>query len=162
MKVDYSKCKIYKLVDMINNYFYIGSTCDSLSKRLCNHRAMAKIKTEQKVYKYFNDIGFKNVKIILIIAFPECKNKDEKLRKEQEYIDLHWNDEKCLISKNSFLSEEQKNKYNKNYYENNKNKLQLKIKEYKENNKDKIKEYNKEYYENNKYKKENTIKNIIR
>ena len=42
MKVDYSKCKIYKLVDMINNYFYIGSTCDLLSKRLCGHRAAAK------------------------------------------------------------------------------------------------------------------------
>ena len=102
MKVDYSKCKIYKLVDAINNYFYIGSTCDLLSKRLCSHRSDAKYEPERKVYTYLNEVGFENVRIILIIDYPECKNKNDKLRKEQEYIDLYWNNEKCLNSKNSF------------------------------------------------------------
>ena len=48
MKVNYSNCKIYKLVDTINNYFYIGSTCDALSKRLVAHRIASKKQTERK------------------------------------------------------------------------------------------------------------------
>ena len=34
----YSKSKIYYLFDRINNRIYVGSTCSSLKKRLCDHK----------------------------------------------------------------------------------------------------------------------------
>ncbi len=83
MKVDYSKRKIYKLVDMVNGYFYIGSTCNSLSRRLYEHRAKAKQFPERKVYRYLNEIGFENIRIILIIDYPDCTNKNENLEKSK-------------------------------------------------------------------------------
>ena len=158
MKVDYSKCKIYKLVDTINSYFYIGSTCDTLSKRLCAHRSLAKTKIKQKVYTYFNQIGWENVRIILIIDYPECNNLNEKLRKEQEYIDQFWNDEKCLNSMRSFLSEEQKYNYHKDYSQLNTYKEYKKEYNKEYNKTEKSKQIHKEYYERNKEKKRNYMK----
>ena len=62
----YNNTKIYKLVDKINQFYYIGSTTDLLCKRLYQHKISSNRNQEQKVYKYFNSIGWDNAKIILI------------------------------------------------------------------------------------------------
>ncbi len=101
MKVNYSNCKIYKLINRVNNYFYIGSTCDNLSKRLSHHKYNAKKLDNIKLYKYFNEIGWENVKIILIIELNDCKNREQQIREEQKYIEENKNNMFCLNSINA-------------------------------------------------------------
>ena len=59
----YNNTKIYKLYEVTKGYFYIGSTCSTLSKRLSEHKHVAIRQPETKVYKCFNsncrDIFFK-------------------------------------------------------------------------------------------------------
>jgi hypothetical protein len=38
MTVNYENGKIYQLVNFVNDYVYVGSTCGSISKRLHNHK----------------------------------------------------------------------------------------------------------------------------
>ena len=93
----YENSKIYKLIDPDSGFSYIGSTCGPLTQRLCNHKAKAKILPERKVYKAFNDIGWKNVKIFLEQELY-LDNKDELLRAENNVIMAHIHDDKCLNS----------------------------------------------------------------
>ena len=83
----YHNGKIYKLVNNVDDRIYIGSSASELSKRLYEHKTMARIKIEQKVYKELNTIGWENVRIIQIEAF-RCQNKQELLTREQYHIDL--------------------------------------------------------------------------
>ena len=65
----YNNAKIYKLISDVDNYFYIVSTCTSLSKRLNNHKSVSKRHPEIKVYKHLNIIGWSHIKIILIAIY---------------------------------------------------------------------------------------------
>ena len=47
----YENTKIYKLIHPDSGYFYLGSTCDRLSKRLNKHKKDAKIHVDRKVIK---------------------------------------------------------------------------------------------------------------
>ena len=178
----YNNSKIYKLVDQVNGYFYIGSTCNPLSKRLYWHKCSAKKHSERKVYKYFNELGWDNVKIILIEEHY-LDNNEELIREEDRVIQMYLHEDKCLNSYRAFVTQEEarenhnkqqklyyeENKervqaYKKDYYEANKNDISDKCKEYRENNKESISEYKKDYYQSNKeiiqqYKKEYYIKN---
>jgi hypothetical protein len=129
---DYQKGKIYKLWSPQGNEIYIGSTVNSLAKRLSQHKAGNNCCNSKYLFENYNV-----VRIELIEEYP-CNNKMELDRKEGEHI--RGND-KCL---NRSIAGRTKKEYN----ENNKEKL----KEYYQNNKEKKKEYRKEYYENNKEK----------
>ena len=83
----YHTGKIYKLVNSVDDRIYIGSTATELSKRLYQHKMMARKRTEQKVYKELNTIGWENVRIIQIEAF-RCETKQELLTREQYHMDL--------------------------------------------------------------------------
>ena len=131
----YNNSKVYKLIDTVNQYFYIGSTCLPLSKRLYDHKQTAKRDTERKVYKYFNQIGWDNVKIILHHELY-LDNKEELLRAENDVIMAYIDDPKCLNSIRSLLNDDQRKEYVKDHN-----------KEYRENNKEKLKEMFKQYYE---------------
>jgi predicted GIY-YIG superfamily endonuclease len=48
----YAKGKIYRLVNDVDNEFYVGSTCDLLSKRLYGHKKDAKEGVERRVCKH--------------------------------------------------------------------------------------------------------------
>ena len=56
MENKYHNGKIYRLINDLDDEFYIGSTCSSLSSRLSLHRHDAKSgATSRKVrYKYIN------------------------------------------------------------------------------------------------------------
>jgi hypothetical protein len=160
---EYKIGKIYKIIYIGNeniNINYIGSTLNTLRDRWYGHKGgfkewLKNKKTKCSIYDYFEKYDIKKFKIFLI---NEYKVYDRKhlLMYEQLWINKIINN---ININNPFpiLIKEQK----KQYYENNKDKLNEKNKEYRENNKDKIKEYyennkdknkNKEYYENNKDK----------
>ena len=164
---DYSKSKIYKL-QCNDGYFYIGSTCDELRKRLYYHKQDCKKqhRINTRVYKHINSVNWDNVTIILIEQF-NCENKDELRMKENEYIQKELNNELCLNTNRSYRTsqddkddkkqwrEENKdymNIYIKNWREQNKDRMREQSKKWREEHKDYIKNYMKEYYEKNKSK----------
>ena len=112
----YNNGRIYKIVDTVNGYFYIGSTCNPLTKRLSKHKYDSKRQPERSVYKYFNSIKWENVKIILI---TECylDNKEQLLREEDNYIQMYNDNPLCLNIKRAFVTKEETKEYNKEYRE---------------------------------------------
>ena len=143
---DYKKSKVYKLVNNLNDNFYIGSTVQPLHKRMGEHRSK-----HNKCMSKNLGIDIKECKIILIEAF-ECENKQELLKKEREYFDkykLEFKD--TFINKvKPFLYQEEKNNYNKEYSTTNK-RLEY-IKQYNQDNKEKHREKSKQYAIKNKDK----------
>lgn len=165
----YLKGKIYRLVNSVDDEFYIGSTCNPLHKRLYVHKYKAKSTTNRNVYKHLNEIGWDNVSIVLIEEHP-CKNKMELERRER-----HWIEEmKPTLNKSiptrthreyreknkDVIAEKDKQRYeqnkdvilerNKQYREKNKEIITKQRKAYRENNKDIIAETKKEHYQQNK------------
>ena len=87
----YEKGQIYKVVDIGYNMCYIGSTCQSLSKRFYKHKEKYYQYTEGKadcnriVNIIFDRYGIENCKIELLQDFP-CQSRNELLRQEGEHI----------------------------------------------------------------------------
>ena len=57
MPIDYSKGKIYKIVNDIDNMVYIGSTTLSLNKRMAYHRGTMKKHKEFIIYQHIENMG---------------------------------------------------------------------------------------------------------
>lgn len=150
---DYSKGKVYEIICRITSERYIGSTIDTLSRRLTSHRLLS------------NPCISKNIIIrgdyyINLLEECDCENKMQLLKKEREWYDklecinlnrpITFKEERKEYFKKYFKEnkeyKEKKKEQSKEYYEKNKEKK----KEYYEKNKDKIKEDNKKYYEKNK------------
>ena len=154
--MDYKNGRIYKITDNGYTKQYIGSTCQPLSKRFTNHKSDYKLWQDGKkhkitVYDIFNEFGIENCKIELIEEFP-CNNRMELERKEGEHI----KNNDCV---NKYIA----GRTNKQYYQDNKDKIIDKVKEWREDNKEEIKEYKKQYYQDNKdkikqYKEDNKEK----
>lgn len=83
----YNNGKIYKLVNSVDDQIYIGSTCNSLAKRKSRHKTSSRKRPTQRVYQHLNQIGWENVRIILIEKV-QAQNKDQLRLREQHYIDL--------------------------------------------------------------------------
>ena len=50
---DYSQGKIYRIINDINDYIYVGSTTEKLSRRMCRHRSdMKKPHNNGKMYQH--------------------------------------------------------------------------------------------------------------
>ena len=175
-KVDYSKSMIYKLCckDVNIKEIYVGSTTN-LIKRKYQHKADCYNKNRKSynyyVYKFIrSNGGFDNFDMVLIENYA-CNNKQELHKRERYYIELLGAN---LNTYKPFTTEEEKKeqhkqqnkKYQKDYrennkdkikhhYENNKEQINEKVKQYQEKNKDKIKDYQKNYREKQKQKKLN-------
>ena len=150
----YENSKVYKLITTVDDTFYIGSTCSSLSKRLNGHKKNAKKEKNKdtRVYEHLNKIGFENVKIILINEFV-LENGEQLRREENNYIEMYKNDPNCLNSIRAFRSIEEKREYDrirnktekriqysKDLYQKNKETYCQRQKIYVQTNKEKIKE----------------------
>ncbi len=73
----YNKGKIYKVINSVDEKVYIGSTTQSLSRRMGNHRENCKdLNRNSKIYKHMRNIGVQYFKIVLIQNFP-CSSKEE-------------------------------------------------------------------------------------
>ena len=144
---NYADSKIYKIISIYTLMIYIGSTTQSLSKRLGEHKTNYK-KGRNKSSKHIIKLG--GYKIILIHNF-NCNNRDELRAEEQRVMDLYKREDLVNYIK-AYLTPEQKKEYDKQYNEANKETIQEYNKQHYENNKQKIQENRKKYYENNKQK----------
>jgi hypothetical protein len=140
----YHKSKIYTIRSYQTDKYYIGSTCDALHKRLFRHRRNYKSYLDNK-YNFVSsfDIILYEDNYIELLEDYKCENRNELTKREGELI-RKYKDEivNCKIEGRTQKEyyEDNKDKI-KEYYEDNKEK----IKEYYEDNKTKIKEYSKEY-----------------
>ena len=85
--MDYSKAKIYKILNNVSDDVYIGSTCQTLSMRMAGHRRSitGKGKKHYKLYSKMLDLGEENFYIELIKETP-CENAEQLRAIEGEYI----------------------------------------------------------------------------
>ena len=136
----YNHGRIYKLIDSFG-FYYIGSTCNSLSHRLSGHRVDSKRRPNAKIYKQITN--WNDISIVLMVEV-NVENKEQLVREEDKYIDR--NDPFCLNSYRSFLTEEQKKQYRVQNSQ-----------QYNTENREKIHQQKQKYYnENKEYKKKYT------
>jgi hypothetical protein len=173
---------VYRLCSDVDDEDYIGSTWDTPTQRLSNHKShIQKLSREDKPIakslQHFNEIGWNNVRIELVEE-KEFLDVDDRLFCEREWI------EKLKPSLNTMMrpritEEERKEwakeyrqrpevkartqsymeEYMRKYTEQNKDKLKEKKREYTKLNKDKIKEYRStdEYKQRRNDNRRNTI-----
>jgi hypothetical protein len=132
--VNYQKGKIYKLVG--SGLTYYGSTVQSLCERKAQHK---KLNCSSKILFEKGDVD-----IVLVEAFP-CNNKEELHSRERWYIENN----ECINLMVPMRTQ-------KEWREQNKEKLQEDKKKWYQNNKEKNREQNKE--NNKKWMKENKDK----
>lgn len=142
---DYSKGKIYKIICNITGDIYIGSTVNTLERRLEQHKChnhSSKLIIERGDYK-----------ILLIEEYP-CETKQELLWRERYWIENN----NCINNKKPIITKEEKiekwRKLAKEQYLRRpieyKEEKKIYDKEYREKNKEIKLKRNKEYYEKNK------------
>ena len=159
--VNYSNTKIYKIMSHLGDKIYIGSTTKQyLSQRMDNHRNSYKrwqagVGSLTKSYEVFDEYGVENCEIILIESYP-CNSKDEALKKEADYIRQFECVNKSIPgrSEKEYRQEnkDKVSKWGKTYRGKNKDKLDEKSKKYYEDNKERMKEEQRKRYELNKEK----------
>ena len=133
---DYQKGKIYSIRSHLTDDVYIGSTCKRLSMRMGHHRYNAKNGIGSCSSKTILDFG--DAYIELIEEYP-CDNREQLNRREGE-----------IIRNTVCINKEIAGRTDKQYREDNKEKIEEYAKQYREDNKDKLAEQKKQYYELNK------------
>jgi hypothetical protein len=137
---NFENSKIYRIDG--NGLTYIGSTTESLQKRLKRHRDYIKEGRYCSSSKVLSDV---NHKISLVEEFP-CKNKFELTEKE-----YYWFSN--IVNCNDISPHKQKINVYEKYVKNNPEVVKARVeatKRWREKNKEKIKEYNKKYREEQK------------
>jgi len=157
---DYSKGKIYKIVNNVNDKVYYGSTTQPLSHRMGNHRKKNYNCTSKKL-----DIDIKECKIILVENYS-CNSKYELESRERYYIENFDCVNKQIPTRtiNEYLDENKDilKEKSKKYREKNKDIIKQRKTIYYQNNKDKINENKKKWREENKDKIDEKNKKIIK
>jgi hypothetical protein len=139
--MDYKNGKIYKMISP-SGLIYIGSTCQTLSKRKTTHKAdykkwkAGKRDTATTSFKLLDE-AIDDVDIVLLEDFP-CERKEQLHARER-----HWIDNTDCVNKIK------PGRTLKEYREDKKEE----IKEYYQNNKNRILTHQKDYYHNNKHVK---------
>jgi len=155
--VNYSNGKIYKIINDENDDIYIGSTCNTLSVRMSQHktnfiRYLNNLK--QNYITSFKLLEIPSAKIILIENYP-CNTKEELTAREayyirelncvNRYIPLRTDAEYRLDNLEAITEKKKK------YYEANKEYLLEKARKRREiEDKEAVAKYKREWYEVNK------------
>jgi len=129
---DYQNGKIYKLYSPSKNIVYIGSTTQTLAQRLTKHNYHYKIYNNDNTKKYYSSffiLDCEDYKIELLEEYA-CNNRQQLEKKEGEYI-----------RNNECVNKHIAGRTNKEYYEDNADKIKEYYKQYFRDNIDKIKEY---------------------
>ncbi len=161
---DYSKGKIYTIRFYDNDkLIYIGSTIQLLSSRFGGHKRAGDISLNKYIKNHYEG-DFKCCYIELYENYP-CSCKEELFKKEGEIMRHFINNDYIVI--NTYIAggikQEYMKVYNKTYYQENKEKIQEKVKQYSENNKEKVKEQQHlKYLKNAEKLKKNQKNDIIR
>ena len=155
--MDYSKAKIYKIFNSVDDEIYVGSTCCNLSTRMAKHRYRAKEERSKnhKLYKKMNEIGQENFSIILLDEFKECQNIEQLRKKEREKIEeLNpvLNNQVPSRTRQEYRQEnhEHKKEHDKKLYQKNREKRLEYQKQYTKDNPEKVKKTKRKWYEKNK------------
>ena len=140
---DYTHGRIYKILNYIDNEVYVGSTIQSLSKRMAAHRADANkpMKQHRLLYTKMMECGIENFYIELIETYP-CENMKELRKREGHYI-------REFGSLNKRIEGRTLQEYDRERYRDNREKLLTRRKEYRQNNHKKELTREKEYRETN-------------
>ena len=126
----YKNGKIYKLWSLEGDDIYIGSTCNSLERRLYEHKMCykdTKISSVQLFQKY------NKVKIELIEEYP-CETKNELTRREGQ-----------VIRENKCVNKRIEGRTPKEHYDDNRDKILLKKQDYYIKNYEVISQKKKDY-----------------
>ena len=139
---DYSKGKIYCIRNKINDDIYIGSTCQSLSQRMVEHRASRKKPKQQsrKLVVFMNEVDDNDAFYPELIEDYPCENFYQLRKREGELI----------REMKPALNLKVECRTRKEYYEENIEHILDKCKEYHENNKEHLNQQRRERYETNK------------
>ena len=154
--VNYANSKIYKIYPISGeDECYIGSTVNSLCRRMAGHREEYKRQHDMTITSkiLFNKYGINNCKIQLLELCP-CDTK-EQLHAREGY---HIRNNNCVNKNipnrtNKEWREDNKeylNKKKKEYYNDNRKQLIAKVKQYCKDNEEHVKNYQKQYRESNK------------
>ena len=82
---DYSKGKIYKILNYIDDEIYVGSTTETLGQRMAKHRANLKINPHLKLFEHMHKLGVEHFYIELIENYS-CNDIYELRAREGFYI----------------------------------------------------------------------------
>ena len=139
--------RIYKLEG--GDKFYIGSTTQDIKKRFKNHKSKSKEphRLNTPLYKWFNEIGWENITVTIIEEFNA--EKQEILKREDELIRLHIDNENCLNCNKVKITKDEKKEsdkiYGKKRRQENPEYERLRLKEWRKNNPDKVREQTKRH-----------------
>jgi len=167
---DYSKGKVYAIRSHQTEMFYIGSTINSLTKRLSSHIADYKIWTRDNKGKWVSSyevLKYDDHYIELVENYP-CADKNELQKREGELIRKY--NKNCvnrLIPKRTIKEwcEDHKEELaakKKTYRAEHKHAIKARDANYYKNNADKIKVHRAEYYENNKDEQKATMRDYYK
>ena len=160
--VNYSDAKIYRVIDNSTGLQYIGSTTQSLAKRMYEHRQKYKRWVELgqprgKGSKYttsFELFETGNEVTIELVEKPEVTCREELGAREGHWIRELDCVNKVVVGRTGKeyreANKEVRNARNKEYREANKEEIYAKAKEWREANKERERTRHKEYYEANK------------
>ena len=126
MTTNYQNGKIYRITSLGTSDIYIGSTVKKyLSSRLAEHiYYYDKYLNGNKYYiSSYEILKHGDYEIRLIESYP-CENKNDLLKKEQEYIDIYEN---ICVNKQKAYTGLSIQEYNKQYRKNNRQKISEKI-----------------------------------
>ena len=152
---NYQNGKIYCIRNTQNDEVYVGSTCQSLSQRMTQHRADYKtIKGQRmKIYKHMFEYGIENYYIELLEEYP-CENIEQLRKREGQFIrelDASLNTLVAGRNQKEYYKDnkEMRAQRDKEYYDKNTDKIKEKKKIYNQENREKINQNKKIYYTNN-------------
>jgi hypothetical protein len=150
----YNNGKIYKIINNIDDEFYVGSTIQALHQRKAGHKRFSITKPNQTIYQHLNNVGWDNVDIILIENYL-CNSIEELKARERYWIETLKPSLNKIIPLRTIQEWREQNKdklkeKQKEYREQNKERIAQKKKEYFEKNKEQLTQYLKEYYKQNK------------
>jgi hypothetical protein len=144
--IDYTKTIIYKIVcdDLSVTDLYIGSTTDFIKRKNSHKSRCNNIINKGHSFKIYQTIrengGWNNWSMVQIDAYP-CNNGNEARARER-----YWYEQ--LSAKLNMKNPKREN--DKEYYEENKEKIKTNVKKWCEDNKEKRKEYLNDYYQKTK------------
>lgn len=136
------------VLQCIDNYYYIGSTINDPRYRLNNHKQDSKKCPDRCVYKHINEIGWDNVQLQVVEAYP-CDTKEELKLKEDEMIKQSLEDKYCLNHIRAAVSNEERKANVANYYLTHRAQIIEQHKEYLQANKDTVDAYHANYRKEN-------------
>ena len=87
MGSNYELGRIYKIVNDVDDEFYIGSTCQFIDQRLAGHRREARKPNPRLVHRHLNAVGWEHVHIELVELYP-CDSKRELEERERFHIEM--------------------------------------------------------------------------